>query len=256
LRAGPQSFDFEAVVWGPKPGDIRELRPLAGDTVGVAIGINDSGQAVGASGTCANTTPPPFAGGPHAVPWDADGTPHDMGSLGGNGGGIGLAINHKGDVVGAASRTVNSSLSDGTDAFLWTSAHGMQDLGTLPGDTASGAVMINEPGDVAGLSLDASGNARAVIWHNGAIRDLNDLAPNSPLFLLFATAINSRGEISGFGATAKGDLHGFLAVPDHSAASRGAENSEVRESLTEDVRKLIRDHLPLGAFGLRPRESR
>jgi probable HAF family extracellular repeat protein len=132
----------------------------------------------------------------------------------------------------------------------------MQDLGTLPGDTAIGAVMINEPGDVVGLSLDASSNARTFIWHDGAIRDLNDLALNSPLFLVFATVINSRGEISGFGATTKGDLHGFLAVPDNNPASRDAENSAVRESLTEDVRKLIRERLPLGAFGLRPKESR
>jgi len=79
---GPQVLDFEAVVWGPKPGQIRELKPLPGDTVGVALWINDKSQAVGASGTCANTEPPPLAFGPHAVIWDADGTPHDMGNLG------------------------------------------------------------------------------------------------------------------------------------------------------------------------------
>jgi uncharacterized membrane protein len=63
--AGPQVLDYEAVVWGPKPGAIRELQPLAGDTVGVALWINDNGQAVGASGSCANTQPPPIAFGPH-----------------------------------------------------------------------------------------------------------------------------------------------------------------------------------------------
>src|SRR6202030_1228052 len=31
---GPQVLDFEAVVWGPSPGQIRALPPLPGDTVG------------------------------------------------------------------------------------------------------------------------------------------------------------------------------------------------------------------------------
>jgi len=43
--------------------------------------------------------------------------------------------------------------------------------------------------------------------------DLNSLAPESPLYLLFASTVNSRGEIVGFGVTEDGDLHGFLATP-------------------------------------------
>src|SRR5580704_17798073 len=46
---GPQLLNFEAVIWGPAPSQIRELSPLPGDTVGMAVGINDAGQAVGAS---------------------------------------------------------------------------------------------------------------------------------------------------------------------------------------------------------------
>ncbi|HXK03591.1 MAG TPA: hypothetical protein VMS37_14415 [Verrucomicrobiae bacterium] len=253
---GPQVLNFEPVVWGPKPGTIRELKRLPGDTVGVALWINDNSQATGASGTCANTEPPPFTAGAHAVLWDADGTPHDLGNLGGNSGGTGLAINNKGQVVGASSKTNGSTLSNGTGAFLWTSAHGMQDLGTLPGDTASGALMINDPGDIVGISLDASGNPRAVLWHNGVMGDLNDLAPSSPLFLIFPSAINSRGEISGFGATEKGDLHAFLAVPDNRPPDRAAENAEARAPLTDDVRKLIRERLPVSPLGLRPKEPR
>jgi probable HAF family extracellular repeat protein len=37
-----QVLRFEAVIWGPN-GEIRELRPLEGDTVGFAWGINDNG---------------------------------------------------------------------------------------------------------------------------------------------------------------------------------------------------------------------
>jgi uncharacterized membrane protein len=41
---GPQLFDFQAVIWGPKAGQIQELSPLPGDTVAMANGINDYGQ--------------------------------------------------------------------------------------------------------------------------------------------------------------------------------------------------------------------
>jgi hypothetical protein len=41
---------------------------------------------------------------------------------------------------------------------------------------------------------------RGRTWQNGVMTDLNTLIPAaSPLFLLFATAINSHGEIAGFG---------------------------------------------------------
>jgi hypothetical protein len=64
---GPQVLDFEPVLWGPEPGQIRELRLLNGDTVGMACGLNDLGQAVGTSGTRANTLILGFGAGPHAV---------------------------------------------------------------------------------------------------------------------------------------------------------------------------------------------
>jgi probable HAF family extracellular repeat protein len=37
--------------------------------------------------------------------------------------------------------------------------------------------------------------------------------------LLVATAINSRGEIAGFGVTSTGDVHAFLATPSHAEAA-------------------------------------
>src|ERR1022692_4237899 len=69
-----QVLRFEAVIWGPK-GEVRELRPLKGDTVGFAFGINDKGQVAGTSGLCSNTFPPPVnPAGPHAVLWESDGS--------------------------------------------------------------------------------------------------------------------------------------------------------------------------------------
>jgi probable HAF family extracellular repeat protein len=249
---GPQVLDYEAVVWGPAPGQIRELHPLPGDTVGIALWINDNSQAVGISGTCANTVLPPLAGGPHAVLWEKDGSVHDLGNLGGGTGdantltgNVALSLNNQGQVVGASP----PPHAVGSHAFLWTKDKGMRDLGTLPGDIASGGVGINESGQVVGPSFDADGNPRAILWQNGVLSDLNTLVPGgSPLFLLFATAINSSGVISGFGVTSAGDTHGFLATPvPVTTASAGPKNATVigREIMLDGTGSKSGDGKPL-----------
>jgi probable HAF family extracellular repeat protein len=220
---GPQVLDFQAVVWGPGPNDIRQLHPLPGDTVSVAIGINDSGQAVGSSGRCSNTLLPPIAGGPHAVLWEKDGSVHDLGNLGGTVNtsipgpqNIGLAINNKGQVTGVA------AMPDGVSghAFLWTrETAAMRDLGTLPGDVTSVGTVINDQGQIVGLSSDAEGNLRACLWQDGTMYDLNKLViGGAHLHLMFPSGINSTGEISGFGVTATGEMHAFLATPANGAS--------------------------------------
>jgi probable HAF family extracellular repeat protein len=219
---GPQVLDFEAVVWGPRQGEMRELHPLPGDTVGMAFGINDDGQIVGLSGSCANTIVPPFAAGLHAVLWDKDGTAHDLGNLGGTGnpdllaiGNVANAVNNRGQVAGVSAMSGNTT----THAFLWTKERGkMLDLGTLTGDVNSAALGINDRGEMVGASFSAggpiSGNPRPFLWKDGRMTDLNDLVPaNSPLHLLTAFGINDAGEIAGFGVTGSGDLHAFLATP-------------------------------------------
>ena len=120
----PQVLDFEAVIWGPKPGQIQALPPFPGDSVGVALGINDRGHVVGASGGCA----PYGQSTVHALLWQ-DGRPFDLGSLGGQGGTVPFVINNLGEVVGY------SDLADDvtTHAFLWTKENRMRDLGTAGG---------------------------------------------------------------------------------------------------------------------------
>ena len=215
---GPQLLDFEAVIWGPGPNDIRQLHPLPGDTVGIALGVNDSGQVVGTSGRCSNTLLPPIAGGPHAVLWEKDGSVHDLGNLGGTVNtaipgpqNIGFSINNAGQVTGLA------AMPDGLSghAFLWTKETAkMRDLGVLPGDATSLGAAINDRGQIAGISIDAHGNARPYLWQNGTMSDLNDLViGGAHLHLIFSSGINNSGEISGFGVTAAGEMHGFLASP-------------------------------------------
>ena len=222
---GPQVLDFEPVIWGPKPGHIRQLKLLPGDTVGMALGLNDLGQAVGTTGTCANTMIAPFLGGPHAVLWDIDGSVHNLGSLGGTidntvlgSATTAMSINNLGQVTGAAALPGNQIFHP----FMWTRKTGMVDLGVLDGDADGAGLAINIWGDIVGASVTApgpaTGNPRAFLWHKGQLSDLNALIPaNSSMYLLTAFSINDEGQIAGFGVVTSGPdagtLHGFLATP-------------------------------------------
>src|SRR5579863_5797100 len=196
---GPQVLDYKGVIWGPKPGQMRKLEPLQGDTVSIALWINDKGEAVGISGTCANTVVPPIAYGPHAVLWDREARPHDLGNLGSTAVNAALSINNRGQVVGASSPTDQSTAFNGNLAFLWIREKGMQPLMPLPGDVASAAEAINDAGEIAGLSVDPDGNTNVVIWQNGSPAKLSDLVVGESPFdaLLFTTGINDAGEIVG-----------------------------------------------------------
>ncbi len=218
---GPQLLDFEPVVWGPKAGSVRRLPPLPGDTVGVAMGINDRGQAVGISGLCSNTVLPGFAAAPHAVLWESDGWAVDLGNLGGTvnpailaAGNAAFAINNRGEVVGTSALPGNVI----HHPFLWTKETGMRDLGVLDGDSVGAGLAINNQGYVVGASITApgpmGGSPRAALWWDGQKFDLNALVQsNAPLYLLTASSINDLGQIAGLGVTSTGDLHGFLATP-------------------------------------------
>jgi probable HAF family extracellular repeat protein len=222
---GPQVLDFEPVIWGPKPGQIRQLPLLRGDTVGMALGLNDLGQAVGTTGTCANTLIAPLLGGPHAVLWDIDGSVHNLGNLGGTinntllaSGTVAFSINNRGQVTGQSDLPGDQIFHP----FLWTRQTGMVDLGVLDGDAVGAGLSLNNWGNVVGASVTApgpaGGNSRAFLWHKGHMSDLNALIPaNSPMYLIVAFSINDEGQIAGFGVVTSGpdagEVHGFLATP-------------------------------------------
>ena len=209
-----QRLRFEAVIWQPN-GEIRELRPLRGDTVGFAWGINDNGEAIGTSGLCSNISslPPTPPSGQHAVRWDENGTPHLIPSLAHTStNNIAGSINNRGEVTGT------SQLSDGTvHSFLWTRETGTHDIGSLPGSVVTVAPCchtMNDRGEITGFVIDGKGNMRAFFWKDKVMVDLNTLIPkNSPLYLLASESINARGQITGFGVNSKGDVHAFLATP-------------------------------------------
>jgi probable HAF family extracellular repeat protein len=213
-----QTHRFQAVMW-EKDGDIHILHPLKkmGDTVGFAFGINNRGQVVGSSGTCATQGLPPVnVTGLHAVLWEQDGSPTYLGTLGDAANTMynaASAINDLGDVVGT------SQFTDGTvHSFLWKRGVGMRDLGTLPGAFATIAGCcgtVNNQDDVVGFSIDEFG-ITPFLWHDGTMADLNSLMPaNSPLYLLSASSINEAGEITGQACVlpACSELHAFRATP-------------------------------------------
>jgi len=200
----PQVFDYHAVIWGPN-GEIQsQLPPFGNDAISVAVAINDNGQVVGGSGPCAPLSP---SIGVHALLWQ-NGSPTDLGSLGGVRNNVAFAINGQGQIVGF------SGLPSGTaHAFLWQNGV-MTDLGTVPGDFSSVAFGINDNGQVVGQSCNQKGVCRAFVWQNGVMTDLNTLiAAGSTVRLLVANDINGQGQIVGQAFDQNtGNTIGFLAT--------------------------------------------
>jgi probable HAF family extracellular repeat protein len=219
----PQVLEYRAVIWEPD-GMTRALRPIAGDDVSQAVSINDSGESAGASGPCGPPHNPGY-GTAHAILWQRDGTPKDLGNLGGTTANAGLVVNNNGDVAGISALAGNSTVH----AFLWRNGV-MRDLGTLPGDVISAATGLNDDDLATGQSCSAGGACRAVLWKNGMIFNLNHLVNNAPFVMWYASYINEEGMISGITAYTQKSLRApaFLATPDDTA-------SMLREALRPNV---------------------
>lgn len=254
-----QVLRFETVIWSPN-GNIRELAPLPGDTVGFGFGINDNGQVVGASGLCSNTSIPPVApAAPHAVLWEADGTPTDLGSLAGLAPNVAGSINNRGEVTGT------SPASDGTlHSFLWRKNMGMKDIGTLPGAVLTVTPCchtLNNNDEITGFWIDGDGNLSAFYWKDNVITDLNALiSASSGWYLLNTASINDAGQIAGFGVNPQGEIHAFLATPcsgpclNEADAFAGEFGMRKRPMppVPESVRRFISQQLKGSGLGGRP----
>ena len=206
--AAPQVFRFLPAIWDTHAASVQALPLPAGDTVGVAIGINDRGDAVGTTGTCDNTmvSAVGLLFGPRAVLWTKNGAATTLGH------GVAASINNRGEVTGGSPVSGHE-----VHGFLWTSEFGMVDLGTVGKDTSSFPTMINNSGQITGGSCDSQMNCRAFLWDPSTttMLDLNDLvAEGSGLHLIFASWINEAGDVVGQAVDPKtGDLHAFLATP-------------------------------------------
>lgn len=220
-----------AFLW--QNGSMQNLGTLGGNGPAGALAINNAGQVVGFAINGAQQM--------RAFRWS--GGMADLGALSG-GSSYAYGINEAGQVVGWA--TVGAQWPYNNHAFLYSG--GMQDLGTL-GWAHSQAMALNDNGQVvgnlanadlndahaflaqgggmqdlggsisfaydinnAGLIVGESGQ-RAVLWENGALKDLNTLIPaDSGWVLLNARGINDRGRIVGKG-TFNGQARTFLLKP-------------------------------------------
>ena len=259
----PQVLDIQAVIWGPKTGEIQILPPLLGDVSAWAIGINDSGQITGLSGDCFSPNFNAGGGTPqHAVVWQNDGVT-DIGTLGGSSI-FPWAINSRGQVVGQASVPGDTT----THTFLWHKGV-MRDLGVVPGDTLSAAFGLNDQGQVVGGScgptVTLEFGCRAYLWTHGVMLDLNALVSSTPVYLVFGNDINSKGEIAAYAFDqSNGEFHAALAIPcdEQHAGIEGCEDQagaaaivpatteRPKVALPENIREQLLKRLGFGRLGL------
>lgn len=189
-----------------------------GGVWGQVLGMNNKDQVIGNSST-ADGPAACLIGGPgcHAFLWER-GRITDLGTLGGTFA-IPTMLNELGDVVGAAN-TVNDET---VRAIRWKEG-AVQDLGGVDGDPCSWAWGTNNKGQIVGISVpmcDLSIAPRAFLWEHGEMIDLNTRIVGDANFqLVYAEAINDRGEIAGIGVSSgvsPGDVeslgHAFVLIP-------------------------------------------
>ncbi|HET9306149.1 MAG TPA: hypothetical protein VFO46_09000 [Candidatus Sulfotelmatobacter sp.] len=233
----PQVFDFHGVLW--RGGQSQDLLPLSSDAVSAAFGINDRDVAVGGSGFCGSTSVLGFALSSHAVIW-RNGSPADLGGLGGQFNNVATTINNRSQVVGMSDVSGDTT----AHAFLWQNGS-MKDLGTLPGDVFSVAWAISEQSRILGQSCDANGNCRGFLWQNGVMTDVNTLIPaESPFIIVDANGINAAGDITGQAFDPlTGDMPAIELIPCNKKGDEPACTSEARGSFRVSLPQNIRDAL-------------
>jgi probable HAF family extracellular repeat protein len=166
-----------------------------------AYGVNNFDQAVGVS--LLNNADRGFL-------WN-NGQLTDLGALaGGAGTSRAYGINDQTQIVGESA----AAGSPVGHAFLWQNGL-MTDLGVLSGNTSSFALGINNAGQVVGSSYGGAAN-EAFLWDStNGMRNLNSLLDSSSAGwqLEGASAINSAGDIVGYGINPQGAQDAFLLTP-------------------------------------------
>lgn len=194
---------------GQIPGDIAHAMLYSGSSMidlgtfstwsgpygSIGYGINDSGDIVGTMVT--NSASRGFL--------RIDGTMQDIGTLGGSDAAV-YAINSYAEVVGYST----TSAGDHHAMFYDYQNDDMEDLGVLSGATSADAYGINNAAHVVGSS-----GGHAFLVSNGSMKDLNNLVINngSGWTLQYATGINDKDQIVGYGTNPNGQTHAFVLTP-------------------------------------------
>ena len=188
------------------PNGASPLKPLEGSPGGFGyeggVGINASGQVTGWDYT-ADGSPRAFLSDPNG------GTLHDLGTLPGETGSRGSAVNDRGQVAGVSGTdtTILAFLSEPNGGPL----HG---LGTTPGGrSAESADGVNAAGEVTGRFGTGDGAVHACLSgpNGGALSDLGILpgGRNSAGY-----GVNASGQVAGWADIAEGSNtyhHAFLS---------------------------------------------
>jgi probable HAF family extracellular repeat protein len=188
-------------------GVVVDLGPLpGGDTFSGAGGVNSSGQVIGLSR-------PSF----QAVLWNPDipnSTNYTIQTLAPTRSSNPYSINELGQIVGAGQYR-------GTDGIYYPFLYSGGKVAEFDGTdilVGGAAISINNCGQIVGGLTDSFGGP-GTSFHAftydpaNSVRDLNTLIPtNSNWVLSEADAVNSAGQIAGYGVT-NGETHVFLLTP-------------------------------------------
>jgi len=190
-------------------GTMTDLAVKTGAFV-ATLGINNSGQIVGATGATANASS-------FAACLYSNGTLTNLASQIGGTGSWAKGINNNGQIVGVytPSGPPSTDASAGDHGFVLSNGV-MTDLGTIAGGTTYEPWRINSSGQVVGWYKANGSVQHAFIYTNGKLQDLNTLVPTLPagVVLSVATGISDDGYIVGV-ANMGNNLgnHAFLLTP-------------------------------------------
>ena len=217
---------FVSHAFRSRDGATADLGVLPGGASSGSSWISSNGLIAGWSEN--GQLDPQFFDAPvaHGVLWKNGGIV-DLGTLNGGLESVALAVNSRGQVVGAADNGIsdaesiysNFGFATQTRAFLWQKGE-MQDLGTL-GGTDAVALLINERGQIVGDSYTADAKPSdycannlgfalttgAFIWENGRMEDLGNFGGTCTI----AIALNDRSQVIGLSTLPRDQAqHPFL----------------------------------------------
>ena len=168
--------------------------------------INDARQVVGAMWTTLTSTTQ------RAFLWD-DGKGIDLGVLPQGVTSSASGINNAGIIVGSSRVPRPTKSGFASHPVLWQDGVPI-DLGVLAGFSGGSANDVNDQMQIVGHLSREQGSNHGFIWHDGVMRDLNDLIPpDSGVTVTSGISINEAGQIAAAGETDDGDLVGILLTP-------------------------------------------